>query len=88
MFGEAKSKTLSDIVKIDTLPNAEKSVLELQKRFSTLKRRDAKVKTKRAVILAMNRANIIAKNTKNPKMKSDKLRIAGLYRKAASKMIL
>ena len=88
MFGEAKSKTLSDIVKIDTLPNAEKSVLELQKRFSTLKRRHAKVKTKRATVLVANRAAIIAKNTKNPKMKSEKLRISGIYRKAASKMVL
>jgi hypothetical protein len=88
MFGEAKNQTLSKIVKIDTVGNARKSTQELLKRFNELQRRDAKVRTKRATVLAANRAAVIAKNTKNPKMKSDKLKIAGMYRKAASKMKL
>ncbi len=88
MFKEPKSKTLADIVKIDTVANAERSTKELLKRFESLRHRDAKIHTKRATVLAANRAALIAKRTKKPQMRTDKLRIAGLYRKAASKMKL
>ena len=88
MFGEAKSKTLSEIVKIDTVSNARKSTQELLERFNDLQRRDAKVRTKRAAVLAANRAKVIAKNTKNAQMKRDKMKIYEMYKKAADKMVL
>lgn len=88
MFGPAKTKLLADIVKIDTVENARQSTQELLRRFKKLQRRDAKVRTKRAVVLAANRAAVIAKNTKSSKMRTDKLRIAGMYRKIALQMKL
>lgn len=88
MFREAKSKTLARTVKIDTVENANEATKELLKRFGTLKHRDAKVHTKRATVLAATRAEMIAKKTKKPKMRRDKLRIARMYRKVAKKMVL
>lgn len=88
MFGEAKSKTLAKIVKLDTLDNAEVSTRRLLNRFFELKTRDAKVRTKRATVLAANRARIIANNTLDSELKKKKLKIAKLYMETADKMIL
>lgn len=88
MYGEARFKTLSDIVKIDTVENADHAAKELLAHFNKLQVRAAKVRAKRAAVLAANRAMVVAKNTKNPKMRSDKLKIAKMYREIAEKMKL
>ena len=88
MFGEAKTKSLASIVKLDTLPNAKTASKKLLKRFGELKHRDAKVKLKRATVLAANRAKIIANNTKNPRIKNEKMEMVRTYRNAAKKMVL
>lgn len=87
MFGKAKNKQLAGIVRIDTPAHARKAACQLESRFKHLKTRDAKVRTKRATILASNRVGVmLKKRSLSAKERRELKTVRVVYQRSAGKM--
>ena len=88
MFYEpAKSKHLAGIVSIESTRKAKKAAKELKEEFKHSKSRSKKTHTKRAVVLAANRAKSAAKKRNLSKKERQELKeIAEIYSDAAASM--
>jgi len=82
-------KNLSEMVKMSSVEEAKASAKQLLKHFRSLKKRKYKVATKRATILAANRAGaqLARKNLSEQKSK-DFVKIEMIFREAAKQMRL
>jgi hypothetical protein len=89
IFFPPKSKSLAKIITIKSPKGAREASRKLVARFRRLKTRPAKRRTKRAVVLAANRA-AASRKRKNLSAKERKqmLKVERIYRVAASKMVL
>jgi hypothetical protein len=86
---QPKYKNLSELVKMSSVEEARVSAQELLKHFRSLKQRKYKVATKRATVLAANRANAQLARKNLSKQKSDDFReIEMIFRNAAKQMML
>ena len=89
LFRPAKSKKLAKIVKIDTPSNARKSANKLLSLFRRAKRRDAKVRIKRATICASNRAKVMSQNKRlSLKERREMKTVSNIFKRAYQKMRL
>jgi len=87
IFFPAKSEKYSEMVRIDTPKAAEDSVEKLMKEFNEAKTRDKKVRIKRYVVLAENRARVMASNERlSPTQRKEARKVAQIY--AAAKEIM
>ena len=88
MFFPAKGK-YADIVKLDTVENAQKAADELLREFNSAKTRTKKVRIKKVTVLASNRAYASAKRKKlSYKERQEFKQIGMLYRDYAKVMEL
>ena len=90
LFRPAVSKKLAKIVRIDTPKNTRSAAKKLLRMFKAAKRRDTKVKIKRATVCASNRAKVMATKKKNLSTKERKelKKVSKIYKQAAEKMKL
>lgn len=89
IFFPAKSEKYSEIVRIDTPKAAEDSVEKLMKEFNEAKTREKKVRIKRYVVLAENRARVMANNERlSPAQREEARKIAQIYARAKERMIV
>ena len=89
MFGKPRYTNLSKMVKMGSVDEARMSANELLRHFSRLEQRKYKVATKRAVVLAANRAQMQLRRKNLSRRKSDDFReIEMIFRNAAEQMIL
>jgi hypothetical protein len=86
---QPKYKNLSEMVKMSSVEEARISAQELLRHFRDLKQRKYKVATKRATVLAANRAGAQLARKDLSEQKSDDFReIEMIFRKAAAQMKL
>lgn len=89
MFGKPRYTNLSKMVKMSSVDEARMSANELMRHFSRLEQRKYKVATKRATVLAANRAQMQLRRKNLSRQKSDDFReIEMIFRNAAEQMIL
>jgi len=89
MFGKPKYKGLSKMVKMSSVEEARISSQELLKHFNSLKQRKYRVVTKKATVLAANRANAQLKRKNLTRQKSDDFReIEMIFRDTVEQMEL
>jgi len=89
MFFPAKSKKYSEIVRIDTPEAAEASAVKLLKEFANARTRDKRVRIKRSVVLAENRARVMANNERlSPAQREEAREVAQIYAAAKELMSL
>jgi len=89
IFFPAKSEKYSEMVRIDTPKAAEDSVEKLMKEFNEAKTRDKKVRIKRYVVLAENRARVMANNERlSPAQREEARKVAQIYAGAKERMTL
>ena len=87
IFFPAKSKKYSEIVRIDTPEAAEASAVKLLKEFANARTRDKRVRIKRSVVLAENRARVMANNERlSSAQRKEAKKVAQIY--AAAKEIM
>lgn len=89
MFGEAVYEKYADIVRMDTIKNANESIRKLKEEFKTAETRAKKVRVKRVTVNASNRAFASAKRERLSVMERHSLRVIGKkYRSAYKGMII
>jgi hypothetical protein len=89
IFFPAKSKKYSEIVRIDTPEAAEASAVKLLKEFANARTRDKRVRIKRSVVLAENRARAMANNERlSPAQREEAREVAQIYAAAKEMMTL
>ena len=89
MFTTPKYTKLSKMVKMASVDEANISAMELKRHFAKLEQRKYRVATKRATVLAANRANAQLKRKNLSRTESAEFReIEMIFRNAAEQMIL
>jgi len=89
MFGASKHPGLASVVSIESPAEARKSAATLKRKFKSYSRRDAKVRTKRAAVLAANRAGaMLKKKNLSAKERSEMRQVKKIYNEAAKGMKL
>jgi len=89
MFFPPKYPSLAKIVRIDSPKNARKAVKTLLAKFKKAKRRDVKVRVKRAAVLAGNRAKaMLRRKNLSAKERKEMREVYKIYRRAVEKMKL
>ena len=89
MFSKPRYTNLSKMVKMSNVDEARISAMHLKEHFVKLEQRKFKVATKRATVLAANRANAQLKRKNLSRQKADDFReIEIIFRNAAEQMIL
>jgi len=89
MFVTPKYTKLSKMVKMRNVDEARISAMQLKRHFTKLEQRKYRVATKRATVLAANRAGAQLKRKNLSRKESDEFReIEMIFRDAAEQMIL
>jgi len=89
MFGKPSSKVLSEMVDISSPKEARESACELTEHFESLEQRPAMVETKRATVLAANRAGAMTKKRGlSTKERREMRLVQRIFKSAAKKMKL
>jgi len=89
MFGKPRYTNLSKMVKMSSVDEARMSAHQLKEHFAKLEQRKFRVATKRATVLAANRAQMQLRRKNLSSRKADDFReIEIIYRNAAEQMIL
>lgn len=89
MFRKPKSQKLAKMVSIESPTSAKIGASMLVRHFNKLSRRPSKVATKRAAVLAANRAGAMLKKKDLSRKERVELRkVRSIYRKAVEKMQL
>lgn len=88
LFGKPKYINLAKMIKMSNVDEARMSADELLRHFSKLQQHKYKVATKRATVLAANRANAQLKRKNLSRTESDDFReIEMIFRDAAERMV-